>query len=765
MKLTKNIFIILFLFVAFQTAEAQYITVDDNQSVEDLVQNVLINSSCANVSNITVSGWAFTNGNSYGYFNRSSSTFPFQDGVIISNGRASSAVGPNTSLLSEGPTNWGGDIDLQQAINENNTVNATIIEFDFLPFANKISFDYIFSSEQYLSNPSSNQCNYSDGFAFLLKEVGSQDQYTNLAVVPGTAIPVKIPTVRGSGTICPPANEIYFDAFNGSEHPTNFNGQTKILKAQSLVTPGVLYHIKLVIADQGNNLYDSAIFLGGGSFSVETDLGQDRLFSTNNPLCENETLLLDANTPNAIGYKWYRNNILLNTETQSTYSVEEFGVYKVEVIFNPTCSSFGEIVIEYSANPIPNNTTLTQCDSDTDGLAIFNLSEANTTIIGSNLNTGPPKYFLSFAEAFTVQNTLTNIANFQNIIPNQVIYARLENTFGCFGISEVTLTTSTTSIVIPSISLCDEDEIADGITVINLSTEVSPIILANFSGSGLQVAYYASVADAQTQSNAVPNLYANPTPFSAQLFARVTDGLNCLGIIPITLQINVFEPDNFETEELSLCEDESYFIEVSPIYVSYLWNTGEITPRITITEIGTYSVTVTNSQGCKATKTFVITPSSIAIINSITIFDFVGSQNTVQINYSGLGDYQFSLDGNYFQDSPIFTNVEPGEYLVTVKDMNGCGSVSQLIYVLDYPRFFTPNGDGFNDIWEIKNLNQPNSKIYIFNRYGQFIKEIKANHQGWDGTFEGALLPATDYWFSLFLENGRNIKGHFSLKR
>ena len=185
MKLTKNIFIILFLFVAFQTAEAQYITVDDNQSVEDLVQNVLINSSCANVSNITVSGWAFTNGNSYGYFNRSSSTFPFQDGVIISNGRASSAVGPNTSLLSEGPTNWGGDIDLQQAINENNTVNATIIEFDFLPFANKISFDYIFSSEQYLSNPSSNQCNYSDGFAFLLKEVGSQDQYTNLAVVPG----------------------------------------------------------------------------------------------------------------------------------------------------------------------------------------------------------------------------------------------------------------------------------------------------------------------------------------------------------------------------------------------------------------------------------------------------------------------------------------------------------------------------------------------------------------------------------------------------
>ena len=765
MKLTKNIFIILLFVVAFQSAKAQYITVDDNQSVEDLVQNILINSSCANVSNITVSGWAFTNGNSYGYFNRGSSTFPFQDGVVITNGRAVSAIGPNTSILSEGPSDWGGDQDLEQAINENNTVNATVIEFDFLPFANKISFDYIFSSEQYLSNPRSNQCNYSDGFAFLLKEVGGQNEYTNLAVVPGTSVPVKIPTVRGSGTICPPANEIYFDAFNGNEHPTNFNGQTKILKAQSSVTPGVLYHIKLVIADQGNNLYDSAIFLGGGSFSVETDLGEDRILSSNNPLCENETLSLDATTPNAIGYKWYRNNILLPSETQATYTIDEFGVYKVEVIFNPTCSSFGEIVVEYSANPVPNNITLTQCDTDSDGIAVFNLTEANATIIGSNVNSVTPQYFLTYADASTIQNTITNFASFQNTIPNQVIYARLENTYGCFGISEVTLATSTTSIVIPTIPLCDEDGTPDGITVINLNDEVSPIILTNFAGTGLQVSYYASVADAQTQSNALPTLYTNPIPFTSQLFARVSDGITCLGVLPITLQINTFVPANFETEELSLCEEESYFIEVSSIFESYLWNTGEVTPRIIITETGTYTVTVTNIQGCRATKTFIITPSGVATITSIAIFDFAGSQNTVQINYTGLGDYQFSLDGNYFQNSPIFTNVLPGEYLVVVKDTNGCGSVYQLIYVLDYPRFFTPNGDGFNDIWEIKNLNQPDSKIYIFNRYGQFIKEILSNQKGWDGTFEGSNLPASDYWFSLFLENGRNIKGHFSLKR
>jgi gliding motility-associated-like protein len=764
MKFAKNILIFLLLIIAFQSGKAQYIQIDDNQTAQELIENVLINSSCANVSNITVSGWAFTNGNSYGYFNRGTSTFPFQDGVIIATGRALSAIGPNSSLLSEGPTNWLGDIDLQQAINETNTINATVIEFDFLPFANKVSFDYIFSSEQYLSNPNSNQCSYSDGFAFLLKEVGSQDQYTNLAVVPGTAIPVKVPTVRGTGTICPPANEAYFDAFNGIEHPTNYNGQTKILKAESLVTPGVLYHIKLVIADQGNNLYDSAIFLGGGSFTVETELGDDRLIANGNPLCENETLTLDATSPNAVGYKWYRNNVLINNETNQTYTVNSFGFYKVEVVFNTTCSSFGEIVIEYSSNPIPNDVYLTQCDSDTDGLAIFNLNDANSSVIGSNLNVGPPKYFLNFNDAFTIQNTLTSIDSFQNTTPNQIIYARLENTFGCFGISEVTLSTSISAISVPPIFKCDGDTNQDGITVLDLSMDISPTVLSYFP-SGLQAVYYSSTENAQTQTNALPNNYTNIIPFEELIFARITDGVNCFGILPITLKINIFIPNNFETEELSLCENETYFLEVEDIYESYLWNTGEITPRIDISAPDTYTVTVTNTDGCEATKIFIISPSGVATITSIDVQDFSGNQNTVQINYTGLGDYLFSLDGNYFQNSPIFTNVEPGEYLVIVKDTNGCGIVTQQIFVLDYPRFFTPNGDGFNDFWEIKNFNQPNSKIYIFNRYGKLIKEILPNQKGWDGTFSGSPLPSSDFWFSLFLENGRIIKGHFALKR
>src|SRR5690606_36243549 len=157
------------------------------------------------------------------------------------------AIGPNTSLSDDNANGWGGDSDLNQALNINNSINATILEFDFVPVGNKISFDYIFSSEEYHGTA---PCQYSDGFAFLLKEVGSST-YENLAVIPGTNIPVKVTTVHPSilGG-CNAQNPQYFDNFNSSNHPTNYNGQTVILKAQADVIPGNSYHIKLVIADE-----------------------------------------------------------------------------------------------------------------------------------------------------------------------------------------------------------------------------------------------------------------------------------------------------------------------------------------------------------------------------------------------------------------------------------------------------------------------------------------------------------------------------------
>jgi gliding motility-associated-like protein len=105
---------------------------------------------------------------------------------------------------------------------------------------------------------------------------------------------------------------------------------------------------------------------------------------------------------------------------------------------------------------------------------------------------------------------------------------------------------------------------------------------------------------------------------------------------------------------------------------------------------------------------------------------------------------------------------------VYVNDTNGCGIVSRTISVIGVPKYFTPNNDGVNDFWNVKGINDRfNAKttIYIFDRYGKLLKQINPAGPGWDGTFIGAPLPSDDYWYTIKLEDGRQTKGHFSLKR
>jgi gliding motility-associated-like protein len=161
----------------------------------------------------------------------------------------------------------------------------------------------------------------------------------------------------------------------------------------------------------------------------------------------------------------------------------------------------------------------------------------------------------------------------------------------------------------------------------------------------------------------------------------------------------------------------------------------------------------------------------VANIDSILIADMTDI-NTVTVNVSGLGDYEFSLDepSGYFQDSNFFNDVPAGIHTVYINDKNGCRPiVSRTIAVVGVPKFFTPNGDGYNDYWSVKGVNDSfntNSIIYIFDRYGKLLKQwVPSSSDGWDGTFNGINLPSDDYWYTIKLEDGREAKGHFSLKR
>ena len=763
MGIKKSIQVFFFALVV-QSSYSQYINVDDTYTANQLVENVLINSNCANVSNISVTGSGINSSESYGFFDGNSSGFPFSSGVLLTTGTALSAIGPNSSILSEGSVNWQGDQDLEQALQINNSVNATILEFDFTPLSNQFSFDYIFSSEQYLSNPSANQCNFTDGLVFLLKKANTTDPYTNLAVVPNTTIPVKSNTIRGSGTICTPANEQYFDAFNTDQHPTNYNGQTVILKAQSNVVAGETYHIKIVIADQGNNLFDSALFLGAGSFNSTTDIGSDRLITSGNALCDGENLVLTATEPGLNTYKWFKDNVEIIGETTANYTVTSAGIYRVEIALQgTTCIVNGEINIEYNALPVLQSPVkLIQCDDNNDGISVFNLTKLDNIIKINNPNLGVVTYYLSQSDANSNTNPITNPNQFLNTTTNQLV-AKVTNNSGCasYAIVDLEIANNNLNTINPIIA-CDVVGPMDGITAFDLNALATPQIL-NGLPNGLVVAYYTSISNAISEINSINPNFTNTTQNNQVIFARILNGPDCYGVMPITLQVSSFNPNNFQIETTVICPNTSVTLSVPNTFSSYLWSTGATTNSIMVSQSGNFSVQVTNSDGCVATKNFEVSLSEIPVITSIDVTDLTGNQNTVTINASGNGIYFYSIDGINFQENPNFTNVLPGIYTAVVTD-NLCGSDSKEFNVLDYPNYFTPNGDGVNDYWFIRNL-KPLENVRIYDRFGKFLYTFKGSEPGWNGLYNGRQILADDYWFVLTLQNFRIVKGHFALIR
>jgi gliding motility-associated-like protein len=196
---------------------------------------------------------------------------------------------------------------------------------------------------------------------------------------------------------------------------------------------------------------------------------------------------------------------------------------------------------------------------------------------------------------------------------------------------------------------------------------------------------------------------------------------------------------------------------------------GITTFSIEVNTQGIYTVNVKNNTNCSRTRTITVTASDIAKIQDIEIED-LSDNNSVLVKVTGTGNYVYNItdiNGPY-QDSNVFENVPIGFHTVYVKDLNDCGISEKLIAVLGAPKFFTPNADGYNDTWNIKGINEDfyaKSIIYIFDRYGKLLKQLSPLSEGWNGTFNGLPLPADDYWYTAKFEDGREAKGHFSLKR
>ncbi|MFH4966137.1 choice-of-anchor L domain-containing protein [Gaetbulibacter sp. M235] len=544
----------LLLFCSCSVVYSQKITVDTSVPLNQLILDNLFDG-CVEISNIS----STVNGNSYGfpsyaYFNKSSSNFPFQDGVMLSTGNAASSGNTSiTTTLNEGSNSWGSDTDLEAALGITNTLNATSIEFDIISISNQIQFNYLFASEEYSGIY---LCDFSDSFAVLIKETASAGPYQNIALVPGTGEPVAATTIHdeviGSNN-CPAKNEQYFDGYSLGD--TNYDGRTVPLTATATVIPYTSYHIKLVIADQGDFKSDSSVFIKGISVN-EVDLGDD--IST---CLSSATLNADIQNPLA-SYTWYLNNNLIPDENNPTLNAVQNGTYKVEVsvpLNTKTCILEDEVVVTLNTEPVINPISdFGLCDdSSSDGTEIFDLQNKVSDII-SILPSGNYNLKFYYNEIEARSNTNEIIIPIPNSSNPQEIYVSIENTdTGCFSYAPFNLVVnSLPSIITPlPLDVCDNDGTPDNITDIDLTIKNDEITSGQ---ANLNVTYHFTQADANSGNNPIGNPYINSsTPSSFSVFARVQNTLTgCISTTTLDVNVRNSPIVNTDIQYIDACDTD-----------------------------------------------------------------------------------------------------------------------------------------------------------------------------------------------------------------
>lgn len=447
-----------------------------------------------------------------------------------------------------------------------------------------------------------------------------------------------------------------------------------------------------------------------------------------------------------------------------------------------TCSGFGPFIklsVEKLpvANPVANYKL---CDDNQDGILTFNTSTLQSTLLGG-------QSLANVIVTYLDQNNNPLPSPFPTTFTTgtQTIKARLTNNTpqACFDETTISFIVDDLPEAFPIpvnlTTVCDNEadpSAQDGEYPFDTSTFQATILNGQ---TGMNVKYFDGTG--ALLPSPLPNPYLSGTQ-NITVLVESTINPTCTASLTIPLVVNPV-PNIYLTGDELVCTnlptfnvtiDAGLFDGTPTTDYTYTWALNGTTLPVTtyaiqVNQAGTYTVEVTNSNGCSRTRTITVVASNVALIQPATVVD-LNDENTVTIHVSGDGNYVYSLNepNGPFQESNVFYNVSAGVYTAYVKDLNGCGIASKEINVLGAPKFFTPNGDGYHDTWNIKGISTSfNSKttIYIFDRYGKLLKQLAPLGAGWNGTYNGQPMPADDYWYAVEFEDGRSIKGNFALKR
>jgi gliding motility-associated-like protein len=428
------------------------------------------------------------------------------------------------------------------------------------------------------------------------------------------------------------------------------------------------------------------------------------------------------------------------------------------------------------------------------------------TIRENQINNGDTsislEYFESQADVDNENPILTPNA-YTNLSLNNQIIVEGTGLNGCKSMTTLDLFTTLyaqLNIIPDTIEECEID--SDGLDSFDLTRRENQI-LNGLNADDFSFTYYELESDAIAgNSNTItnPNSFINTVSVAQTIYVRVDPVNNeCYQIIPVNLIVNRVPEIQIE-DEYVICLDSTdnpidsgtnTLLPILPIDTqlndteySFEWYFGEAPnsgnlivgengPIYTPTQPGLYTIIATNLvTGCTIPATTTVTgsypPESISVeINSPSFSE----NSTIEITVVGNGEYEYNIDGGPWQISNIFSDLQGGDHLVGVRDVLNCDLLTETIAIIDYPKFFTPNGDGYNDTWNIKGIaNQVDAKIYIFDRYGKLLKQLSPTAVGWDGTFNGEVLPSSDYWFIVIYrepssDTKKEFKAHFTLKK
>lgn len=724
----KGIFSFLVALTLFLSANSfGQIVVQNAIAPDGLVQNVLLGNGVT-ASNITYNGSVVNAQQPQGnvsFFNAANTTFPLQSGVLLTTGNSSVAPGPNTQGGASNNMPPTPDVSLDPQLNAiaaGNPTNGAILEFDFIPSGDTISFRYVFASEEY---PEFSPSTFNDAFGFFLSGANpAGGNYTNLniALLPGTSTPVTINNVGPGGTQNP---TFYVNNLSGAAYGTaiQYDGTTVVLTAVAHVVCGQTYHIKLAICNVGDNGWDSGVFLEANSFGSEAVDIAVATVSGDTSIIENCTNaqfifsrpLNQANDTLVINY---------NISGTATPGVDYTGVIN-PITFLPgedtvivTINALGDGLVEAPESVIITALTVTEC-GDTivttgtlyiiDG-PVLNIVEvdpivqcANDSVISHVFVTngyGPYSYSWNYMNQ---TNDTAYLAISQNGSIDYIVTAI--DACGNTGTDTVTVTMNQTLAIdtmgTENTSYCQNTGVvwgmAEGVTGQPQYNWNGPS-----PGGGFNI-------DASVMQN---------LPAGTYIFT-VTDDV-CTVVDSIVVNTNAGPIANFTQSVTAGC---------SPLTVTFT-NTSQNT--------NSYSWSMGNGNNFNTTST----ASFDQVYTEDATITLIASDGVCSDTIIGFVD--ISICGCM---SPIALNYNP----LAVIDDGSCIFPTPTVQI---PNVFTPNGDQINDVFELTTTNAQLVEFTITNRYGSVVytgsgpgvASILGTPPAWDGKINGQMASEGVYF-------------------